>query len=367
MARNTTFNVSRRTLLAGTAGAIALAGAACTASADGARKDDAKLPVESFDMHCDTIDVLGMASHAPYANYDDHFSGSLANTNAQVSANRMGGVRWAQCYGIWTPDAEGDDQADISAIDWYREGVAWFKRQMEEHGDTFTQVRAFSDIPSIMDEGKVAAILTVENASCLDAGLEVVDEFAQDGVLIAGITWNYKNVLGSGNMYPDQGLTQLGREYIAALEERGIVVDVSHINEKGFWELEEIATKPYVATHSNARSVCDHLRNLTDDQFAALAARGGVVGLNFYEGFVHEGGNAYTFDELSAHVDHWLGLGGEDHIALGGDRDGADIPTWLADCSSQRALFEAFEGRFGQDVTRKLFYENALRFFGSVS
>lgn len=113
--------------------------------------------------------------------------------------------------------------------------------------------------------------------------------------------------------------------------------------------------------------MCNHLRNLTDEQFGALTARGGVVSLNFHEGFVREGGYAYTFDELSAHVDHWLSLGGEDHIALGSDRDGADVPTRLADCSGQQALFEPFEERFGQDVTRKLFYENALRFFSSVS
>ena len=318
-------------------------------------------------MHADTIDVLGLKSHAPYANFDDKFSGSLADTNAQISANRMAGVRWAQCYAIWIPDAEGDEQADIPAIEWYREGVAWFKRQMEELSDTFTQVRKFSDIPSILDEGKVAAILTVENAACLDAGLEVVDGFEQDGVLIAGVTWNYKNVLGSGNVYPDQGLSKLGKQYITALEDHGIVADVSHLNEKGFWELDEIATKPYIATHSNARSVCNHLRNLTDEQFDALTARGGVVGLNLHKGFVHEDGNVYTFDELSAHVDHWLSLGGEDHIALGTDRDGADIPTWLADCSAQQALFERFEERFGEDVTRKLFYENALKFFSSVS
>lgn len=128
------------------------------------------LPIDSFDMHADTIDVLGMRSHAPYANFNNKFYGSLADTNAQISANRMGGVRWAQCYAIWIPDAEGDEQADITAIDWYREGVAWLKQQMEERSDAFTQVRRFSDIPSILDEGKVAAILTVENAACLDAG-----------------------------------------------------------------------------------------------------------------------------------------------------------------------------------------------------
>ena len=375
MTHGTALNISRRTLLAGMAGAIALVGTACEAAAGNSQEDsspagettDPRPPVYSFDMHADTIDALGMISHTPYANFNNKYSGSFMDTNAQISANRLSGMRWAQCYAIWIPDAEGDEQSDIPAIEWYREGVAWFKQQMEEHSDTFTQVRKFSDIPSILDEGKVAAILTVENAACLDAGIEVVDEFERDGVLIAGVTWNYQNALGSGNVYPDQGLSQLGREYITALENHGIVADVSHLNEKGFWELDEIATKPYVATHSNARSVCNHLRNLTDEQFGALTGRGGLVGLNFHEGFVHEGGYVYTFDELAAHVDHWLSLGGEDHIALGSDRDGADIPTWLADCSAQRYLFNRFEERFGQDIARKLFYENAMRFFSSIS
>ena len=94
-----------------------------------------------------------------------------------------------------------------------------------------------------------------------------------------------------------------------------------------------------------------------------MLARGGVVGLNFNDGFVKKGGFVYTFDELAAHVDHWLKLGGEDIIALGSDRDGADIPAWLANCSNQEFLFDKFVERFGEDIANKLFYENAMRFF----
>lgn len=360
--------ITRRALLGGTLGAMALAGAACSTpqtaqTADDAAASDGQL--EFFDMHADTIDALGMVSHPPYTNFNDKFSGTLVRNNGQVSADRIGNARWVQCYAIWMPDNEGDEQADISAIDWYRESVAWFKGQMEECGDRIEQVRAFSDVPRILDEGKVAAVLTVENAACLDAGIEVVDEFVNDGVLIAGLTWNYRNALGAGNNYPDEGLTDLGKEYLAALEERGIVADVSHLNEKGFWELESLATKPYIATHSNARSVCNHLRNLTDDQFRAIANRGGVVGLNFNDAFVREGGTAYTFDELASHIEHWLDLDGEDVVAFGSDRDGSTIPSWLADCSSQAYLFERFSERFGEQVARKLFFENAARFFGA--
>ena len=360
--------ITRRALLGGAFGAAALAGVACSASGaaqTGEGTAASKKPVEFFDMHADTVDALGMGSHPPYANFHDKFYGTLICNDGQVSADRMGDIRWVQCYAIWIPDNEGDEQADIRAIDWYREARTWFKGQMEQCSDRFEQVRAFSDIPRILDAGKVAAVLTVENAACLDAGIEVVDEFARDGVLIAGVTWNNRNVLGAGNNYPKKGLTDLGKEYLAALEEHGIVADVSHLNEKGFWELESLATKPYIATHSNARNVCNHLRNLTDDQFRAIAARGGVVGLNLNDGFVREGGWVYSFEELACHIEHWLDLDGEDIIAFGSDRDGATIPTWLADCSSQAYLFERFSKRFGEQITRKLFFENAMRFFGA--
>lgn len=366
-------NITRRTLLAGGVGLAALAGTACatggqtSSSSNGGVAGAAKAAsLRSFDMHADTIDVLAMVGHTPYSKFNDKFSGTLASTNAQVSADRMGDVGWVQCYSIWVPDTEGDDKGDIPAIDWYHEAVKWFKGQMDQLGDRFTQVRSFSQIPSVLDEGKVAAILTVENGACVDQDLKVVDEFAEDGVLIAGITWNFKNAMGAGNQYPDVALTDLGVKYLESLEDHGIVADVSHINEKGFWAVDRYATKPFVATHSNARAVCGHLRNLTDDQFAAIAARGGVVGLNFNESFVRDGGNAYTFDDLAAHVQHWLQVGGEDIIALGSDRDGAVVPTWIADCSSQESLFARFEERFGDDVARKLFFDNAMRFFGSL-
>lgn len=367
--------ITRRSLLTGAAGLAALASAACasasqTSPAAGAAagtSSKATEPMQSLDMHADTINQLGMNKHTPYSGFNDKFTGTLASANTQVSGDRMGDARWVQCYSIWIPDPEGDLKGDIPTDQWYREAVEWFKGQMELCTNRITQVKKFSDIPSILDEGKVAAILTVENGACLSAGMQMVDEFERDGVLIAGITWNYKNVLGSGNNDTKTGLTDLGKQYVAALEDRNIVVDVSHLNEKGFWDVEKVATKPYVATHSNARAVCDHLRNLTDEQFAAIMARGGVVGLNLYEGFVRKEGHLYSFDELAAHVEHWLDVGGEDIIALGSDRDGSEIPTWLADCSSQEYLYARFVDRFGETVAKKLFFENAMRFFGGIS
>ena len=316
------------------------------------------MEVQVVDLHCDTVGSLGLADYEPYASDEEQYSGTLAKNDAQVSANRISDLGWTQCYAVWTPD----DCPSVSYREFYRTGADWFLNQMEECADAFTQARDFRDIPDILAAGKIAAILTVENAAALEEGLEVVDEYAADGVKIAGLTWNGVNALGSGHE-SERGLTKLGREYVPALEERSIIVDVSHLNDTGFWELEKIAKRPFIATHSNSRALCGVPRNLTDDQFRVFVERGGLVGLNFHQAFVVNSGKEYGFNDLIAHVEHWLELGGEDVIALGSDRDGSTIPAWLADCSAQHGLFGQVKDRLGAPIARKLFAENALRFF----
>lgn len=152
-----------------------------------------------------------------------------------------------------------------------------------------------------------------------------------------------------------------------ALEDARIVVDVSHLNDEGFADLLEVARRPFAASHSNARSVCNVPRNLTDDEFRAIRDRRGVVGLNYYRGFIVErecpaAGEA-TFDELCAHVEHFLDLGGEDTLALGSDYDGSDVPEWLDCCEKVEDFHARMVARFGQAVVDKIFFENAQAFF----
>ena len=314
----------------------------------------------SFDMHADTVDTLCMHDLEPYSSFDadDNHEGSLAETDASVSASRMGNVGWAQCYAIWTPD----DCPSVSHLEFYRRGAAYFATQMKEHHDRFAWVKKGTGIRSAIERGKVAAILTVENSVALEEGIQVVDEFERDGVLVCGLTWNGLNAVGGG-VGTDEGLTDLGREYVAQLESRRMVVDVSHLSDASFWDVEAIVRRPFIATHSNSRAVCGVPRNLTDDQFKAICAHGGLVGLNFHMGFVTDGGGAYEFDDLVAHVEHWLDLDGEDCVALGSDRDGSDVPSWLRDCSMQANLYQQFAKRIGEKQTRKLFFDNAANFF----
>ena len=369
-------SVSRRSFFACLAGSAALGLSACVSGTSDGQSDvhlvahsseeyvsdsiSSDEVIRSFDLHCDTIDTLCMHDLEPYASVDngENHDGDLESTDASISYDRMNDVRWAQCYAVWTPD----DCPSVSHLDFYRRGAAYFHEQMELHKEHFTRVTDGRKIQKTVDDGKVAAILTIENSCALEEGIEVLDEFERDGVMVCGLTWNGQNAV-AGGAYSNVGLSALGREYVAELEQRRMIVDVSHLSDKGFWELEELAKRPYIATHSNSRSVCDHPRNLTDDQFKAIRDRGGLVGLAFFCDFVRGDGRDYEFEELMGHVERWLDLGGEDVICLGSDRDGSRLPDWIRDCSTQGSLFAKASRHLGKEIAHKLFFSNAAEFF----
>lgn len=219
---------------------------------------------------------------------------------------------------------------------------------------------------------RVAAILTVENASPLSDGIEVLDQMSTDGVKMMTLTWNGSNCIGSGNDTLE-GLTSFGRKAIRRMEELGIVVDVSHLNDVGFKDVLACSTRPFVASHSNSRAVCGHPRNLTDYEFQAICDRGGLVGVNYYRSFISErygdtgaavpGREEVTFDELSFHIDRFLHLGGEKVIALGSDFDGSDTPAWLNGAQDIPAFYGMVAKRFSIDIADAMFWNNAASFF----
>jgi membrane dipeptidase len=334
-------------------------------------KDGARGPFGVFDLHCDTLDALALAEGGAGARLGlswHDVEGDLAHNNLALAADRMAPMRWCQCYAVFLPD---ELAAGVTPLEFYRTVVAYFKGQASAADGPVRQVRDARDIDATLDAGGVAALLTVENGSVLDSGLEVADGLADDGVKMLTLTWNGRNAIGSGND-GTSGLTAFGERAVAALEERGIVVDVSHLNEAGFWDVARVARRPFAASHSNARAVCDHARNLTDDQFRAIAAAGGIVGLNYYRSFVTRRHGAHgeaaesgevTFEELMAHVEHWLDLGGEGVVALGSDYDGSRVPAWLDGCERVPAFHERVVRELGQDLADRLFFSNARDFF----
>lgn len=315
-----------------------------------------------FDLHCDTIDRLcATADDWAFAEEDTGVDPArmcdLEDNDAHISLDRMEGAQWCQCFGIFMPD----EFRGKVACDFFDRNYDYFCKQMEKHADRIVQVRRASDIDEAFASDRQAALLTVEGGSVLAGDLGRIDLLAERGVAIMSLVWNGPNELASGNL-TSGGLTPTGRKAVPALEEACITIDVSHLNDIGFWELAHIAQRPIVATHSNSRAICDHPRNLTDDQFAFIVERGGIVGINFSKDFLAHGINDPKPDYLLRHVDHFLSRDGEDVVALGSDYDGTDMPSWLCPCDKMLDLHDLLASEFGDEIAGKICFGNAHDF-----
>lgn len=332
-----------------------------------------------FDMHCDTADRLawqflpddikqtcGMDFYGPGDADDPSACRDLAGSHCHISLDKVGATPWAQCFACYVPDALSPEQAAG-----FHEGVmSHLTHEVERNAGRVVAVASASQLRDVLEnsgEPHVAAVHTIENARMFAADLGLVERYAADGLLMASISWNAAGPLASGHDTHEH-VSELGARAIAEMERNRVVLDVSHLNDECFDDVCRLSTRPFVASHSNSRAVCGHHRNLTDRQFAEIRERGGVVGLNYCDKFlsneVLEGhATDVSFDEVAAHIEHWLDLGGEDVVALGGDLDGATVPSLLDGADKMSAFQGLLEHRFGSTVTRKLCYANALAFF----
>ena len=209
-------------------------------------------------------------------------------------------------------------------------------------------------------------LLSVEGAEllgCDEALLPVVRDW---GVRWVNLTWNRVNALSGTNAEEtSRGLTAQGKDFVRKAEQLGVLVDVSHLSDPGFWDVADTLSGPFFASHSNARAVFSHPRNLTDRQFTAIIEHGGVAGLNLFAEFV--GGKA-DLEAVAAHLDHWLELGGEKNIALGGDLDGCSpLAGGMAGIQDYVRLYQFLAGRgYTQALLQDLFFNNLMRVVSKV-
>lgn len=301
-----------------------------------------------FDLHCDTL----TAFMSPLRCQD-----TLDDPCSAFALSKVQTIPWCQCCAVFVPDGLTPQEA----LGYYRFHRNSFRRQVKACGKALACTTA-QEVSAAWDQKKTALVLTVENGSLLGTGLELVEELRRDGVKMLTLTWNGENALGSGHE-TDHSLTPLGREAVLALEKAGIVVDVSHLNDAGFRDVLDTAQKPFAASHSNARAVCPHRRNLEDWQIREMVMRNCIIGLNYYSPFLHCDGTDADFDDLYRHICHFLELGAENYLALGSDFDGADLPPYLDDCTKVPALGEYLLDRgLGRPLVEKLFWKNALAF-----
>lgn len=239
------------------------------------------------------------------------------------------------------------------------------------YADFTEQIRTFSDRIALctngeqMDQavgsGRIAAFLSLEGAEGIGCDPGRLEELAQMGIRMVNLTWNEDNSLSGCSRLDGPGLTAKGKEFVRRAQRLGMILDVSHISDRGFWDLLETAEKPVVASHSNSRRLCGHSRNLTDEQFKALCQHGGYAGINLYEAFLSEDGHA-DFETVYRHMDHFLQLSGGGHVALGGDLDGCDsLPDGFAGVHHYENLASFLEDKGFRQETMEDIYSNTMK------
>lgn len=228
------------------------------------------------------------------------------------------------------------------------------------------------DIRAAFDRGRIAAIMHIEGAEAIDPDFYALDVLYRAGLRSVGPVWSRPTIFGEGVpfRYPSTGdigagLTAKGVELVRHCNRLGVMIDLSHLNEAGFWDVARLSDAPLVATHSNAHAISPQSRNLTDKQLGAIAESGGMVGLNFATAFLREDGQMQSdvpMDTLLRHLDHMMSILGEDHVGIGSDFDGAIVPDAIGDVGGLGVLRAAMRAHgYGEALIRKLAHENWLR------
>lgn len=243
-----------------------------------------------------------------------------------------------------------------------------FHREMEENKKDIQHVKSQAEINKALASGKIAALLSVEGGEALEGSIGVLRMLHRLGVRSLTLTWNGRNELadGVGEERTGGGLSSFGVAVVEEINRLGMLVDVSHLSEKGFWDVLKVSTQPVIASHSNCKALCEHPRNLSDRQIRALAENGGVMGITFVPAFL--GGEKPSVKEVLDHIDHTVAVGGVKCVGLGSDFDGTDsIPVGLEDCASFPAVTGGLIDRgYPDNVIKKILGGNFLRVIGQV-
>lgn len=303
-----------------------------------------------FDLHCDTaLALLGE---------DLRQAGSLRNNDYHIDLERAKSFPgYAQCFACFTTPWDKLPEGTTVTQLFEREMVTVL-REVEKNSDLISLAYSASEIEVNRKNGKMSAILTIEGPAGFGFDPALLEDLYKIGFRITTLGWNEQNVL-CGSHKTGGGLTDLGREYVFEAQRLGMLIDVSHISDEAFWDIMDITEGPVLATHSNSRAICNVSRNLTDEMFKAICHNGGVAGLNLYTEFLGE--NA-TLDTACDHILHWLDLGGEKHVALGGDLDGCDsLPNGFEGVQDYPKLADSLLRRgVSEQIIYDMFWNNAM-------
>lgn len=300
-----------------------------------------------IDLHADTI----------YAMIKNNFN-NLKNCQCQINLEKLHqGKCMLQSFAMFIHLNRTSKPLEtcLDMIDRYYQ-------ELDKNKEMIAPVFSFTDILKNYNNHKISSLLTIEEGEATlgkTANLRILYRL---GVRMMTLTWNYENSLGYPQASKDKGLKPQGKEIIKEMNRLGMIIDVSHLSDQGFYDVLSMSNKPIVASHSNARAVCNHLRNLTDDMIIALAKNGGVMGINFYPPFLDSQEGQSTIEYAIKHMLYVKALVGVDVLAIGTDYDGMDLTLGLKDCSYMQQLFDNMStAGFTEEEIKKIAYKNFLR------
>lgn len=319
--------------------------------------------MQYIDMHCDTLaEALVRKSDTA-----EHLDGTMVD----VERLKKGGAA-AQFFAMFLPQRDVPEWFGLEEMPELEELMGQmyqiFQNTLEECSSYFALARNAAELEANRKAGKISAFLTIENGFPVRGELDNLKKFYDMGVRLVTLTWNDANCLG----YPHsedpeemkRGLTDFGKEAISYMNELGMLVDVSHLSDGGFYDVASLSKKPFVASHSNCRALSPATRNLTDEMIRILAEKGGVAGINFAPAFL----NADVKDPVSRvermcdHVCHFIDKGGIECVGIGTDFDGIEGQFEIADCTGMHRLFDALHKRgISEDALERIAYGNVAR------
>lgn len=320
------------------------------------------------DTHCDTLKCLmSMFTRPKDSQWADrsNIGMTVRSELGHIDVPRLkeGGVD-TQVFAI----SSVRDRTRPYALRTAMEMIDVFYRECEKALDEITPVTKYANILKANDEEKIAAILSIEGADVIEGKIGMLRVFYRLGVRMVGLVHSLRNELADGvvDNRTGGGLSELGVAAVEELTRLGVLVDISHLSDAGFWDLMEVTEGPVMASHSNARAVCNHPRNMTDEMINALAERGGVIGMNFAPGFVHP--IHATVQGVVDHIDYIVGLVGPKHVGLGSDFDGIPYtPEGLEDVTKMPNITKELVKRgYSEEDIKKILGENHLRLFKQV-
>ena len=310
-----------------------------------------------IDMHCDTLIEGWRKPERSFYDGDTSINLKLLKENGSL----------LQFFAMYL---SRNEMKTMDPYDILKGIYGYYQTQMEKYSDIIKPVYSAQDVLENEKKGLLSSLLTVEDGVFIDGKIERVQEVYDMGVRLITLMWNFENSVGFPcSDEPEahlKGLKPFGIEVVEKMNELGMIIDVSHMSEGGFYDVARYSKKPFVASHSCARALCNHRRNLTDDQLKTLGNAGGIAGVNFECSFLKEGSNCATYDQIIEHLLYMKDKAGIDAVGFGSDFDGIEDNGELVNYSGFKTLLERMEGKFTYDEIDKICRENALRVIKDV-